>query len=64
MHRVEVKLQRVKVHNGKYTIRKIVLPKQILKYAPQIKKAKKVLLETDLLGNIIIKNPKTFLQKL
>ena len=61
MHRVEVKLQRVKVHDGKYTIRKIVLPKQILKYAPQIKKAKKVVLETDMLGNIIIKNPKSML---
>ncbi len=57
MHQIEVKLQKRKVHK-KYTVSFVVLPKQILKHVPNIRKANKVLLETDLLGNIIIKNPK------
>ncbi|MBI2041049.1 MAG: hypothetical protein HYT16_03015 [DPANN group archaeon] len=54
MHQIEVKLQKRKVHK-KYTVSFVVLPKQILKYAPQIKKARKVWLAVDLLGHITIK---------
>ncbi len=58
MHQIEVKLQKHKIQKGRYKITMLTLPRQLLKHVPAIRKAKKVLLETDLLGNIIIKNPK------
>ncbi|HIH14190.1 MAG TPA: hypothetical protein HA224_02950 [Nanoarchaeota archaeon] len=52
---MKVKLRRQPGHNKKYTSYVITLPIEIIERCREIKKSKKVELETDFVGNIIIK---------
>ena len=52
---IEVKVQKRWSQLGKYKTYSITLPAQILKQVPKLKKAKKVKLDINLLGNIELK---------
>ena len=52
---LEVKVQRKPSKFGKYKAYSITIPSQVLKQIPRLKRAKKVRLDINLLGNIEIK---------
>ncbi len=52
---IAVKIQKKNSQFGKYKTYSITLPAQILKQIPKLKRAKKVMLDINLLGNIEIK---------
>jgi len=56
---MKIKLRKQPSHSNKYTSYVITLPREILERCPHFKKQKFVELETDFVGNIIIKPAET-----
>ena len=52
---IEVKVQRKPSKFGKYKTYSVTLPAQVIEQLPKLKKAKKVKIDINLLGNIEIK---------
>jgi len=52
---MKVKLRKQPGNNKKYASYVITLPKEIMERCPEIRKSKRVELETDFVGNIIVK---------
>ena len=58
---MKIKLRKQPGHNKSYVSYVVTIPKEIIRKVPRFKKQKFVEIDTDVMGNIVIKAEKSFI---